>query len=55
MQHLADVPDGTLARVCVRWRATERCGVVVVRHDGAAEPQPLSPGEEERRLLLPAP
>ena len=39
MRHLADVPDGELARVCVRWRLTgpERCGVVQVQHDGVAE------------------
>lgn len=40
---LADVPDGKLARVCVRWprAGAEHCGVVVVRHDAATEPQPV--------------
>jgi len=57
MHHLAAVPDGKLARVCIRWRGAgpERCGIVVVKHEGGTEPQPMSPGEEERRLLLPAP
>ena len=57
MFHLADVPDGKLARVCVRSSrgGPERCGIVLVRHDAATEPQPVNPGEEERRILLPAP
>jgi hypothetical protein len=44
MTHLVDVPDGKLARVCVRWATsgTEHCGAVLVRHDGAGEPQPVS-------------
>ncbi|HZN02987.1 MAG TPA: hypothetical protein VFD06_05320 [Candidatus Polarisedimenticolia bacterium] len=39
MQHLADVPDGELARICVRWRLAgpERCGVVLVRHETFTE------------------
>jgi hypothetical protein len=57
MFYLADVPDGKLARVCVRSSrgGSERCGIVLVRHDTATEPQPVNPGEEERRILLPAP
>lgn len=57
MFHLADVPDGKLARVCVRSSrgGPERCGIVLVRHDTTTEPQPVNPGEEERRILLPAP
>ncbi|HEV8200541.1 MAG TPA: hypothetical protein VGS03_11010 [Candidatus Polarisedimenticolia bacterium] len=43
MEHLAIVPDGKLARVCVRWATSgmQRCGAVVVKHDAATEPQPL--------------
>jgi hypothetical protein len=59
---LAGVPDGKLARVCVKWRQpgtgdTERCGIVLVKHDAATEPQPLSggAGDEDGGLLRPAP
>jgi hypothetical protein len=57
MQHLAGVPDGKLARVCIRGQGAgaEHCSIVLVRHDAATEPQPVNPGEEERRILLPAP
>jgi len=57
MQHLAGVPDGKLARVCIRGQGAgaEHCSIVLVRHDTATEPQPVNPGEEERRILLPAP
>ncbi|HET8946616.1 MAG TPA: hypothetical protein VFQ07_06505, partial [Candidatus Polarisedimenticolia bacterium] len=52
---LADVPDGKLARVCVKWRnvalvETERCGIVLVKHDASAEPQPVqNPVPDESR------
>jgi len=53
---LADVPDGKLARVCVKWRQTgigdtQRCGIVLVRHDAATEPQPVSNAPEEGQEL----
>jgi hypothetical protein len=58
---LAGVPDGKLARVCVKWTQPyigdkQRCGVVRVQRD-AAEPQPLngSPEDEGAGLLRPAP
>ena len=52
IRELADVPDGKLARVCVKWRHptagdTQRCGYVLVKHDGSPEPHPLSPVDEE--------
>jgi len=59
---LAGVPDGKLARVCVKWRNvaladTERCGVVLVQHGTSTEPQPLqvAPEDEDTGLLRPAP
>jgi hypothetical protein len=61
VRELADVPDGKLGRVCVKWRRpgfadTERCGLVLVRHDGATEPQPLQePLLEDGARLSPVP
>src|SRR6185295_10167758 len=41
VRELADIPDGLLARFCVKWRTaspadTERCGLIMVRHAAAA-------------------
>lgn len=52
---LADIPDRKLARVCIKWRRaglgdTERCGIVLVRHDDTTEPQPIQgPAGEDAR------
>jgi hypothetical protein len=60
VEALADVPDGKLARVCVSWRGTdagntERCGVVLVRHDAGTEPRPVLEPPAGERLAPPAP
>ena len=58
MEHLAHVPDGKLARVCVRWATSgiQRCGAVVVKHDTATEPQPvLGPVANDGSRVTPEP
>jgi hypothetical protein len=60
VRELGDVPDGKLARVCVKWRHApfndiERCGTVVVRHDASTGPQPVMRPPDDEGLLRPAP
>jgi hypothetical protein len=58
VREMADIPDGLLARVCVKWRPagpadTERCGVISVRHEPAARPLPIA--DPVRVPVTPAP